>query len=79
MAKGITKNAWTRIGISTTGIAGHGGGTEEKTVCHVYDVICIDLITKFKKFNFKSDRQKDRNRTMMNVLDLLRRELEKID
>ena len=79
MAKGIAKNAETRIGISTTGIAGPGGGTEEKPVGLVYAGLCIDGITKVKKFNFKADRQKVRTRTMMNVLDWLRRELEKID
>ncbi len=79
MAKGIAKNAGTRIGISTTGIAGPGGGTEEKPVGLVYAGLCIDGITKVKKFNFKADRQKVRTRTMMNVLDWLRRELEKID
>ncbi|MDU2231811.1 MAG: CinA family protein, partial [Clostridium perfringens] len=55
------------------------GGTEEKPVGLVYAGLCIDGITKVKKFNFKADRQKVRTRTMMNVLDWLRRELEKID
>lgn len=77
MAEGIAKNSGTRIGVSTTGIAGPGGGTKEKPVGLVYVGLSIDGNTKVKKFNFKADRQRVRTRTMMNVLDWIRREVEK--
>ncbi|MHC9413490.1 CinA family protein, partial [Clostridium perfringens] len=74
----IAKNAGTRIGISTTVIAGPGGGTEEKHVGLVYAGLCIDGIKKVKKFNFKADIQKIITITMMNFLYWLIIELEKI-
>lgn len=79
MAEGISKSAGTRIGVSTTGIAGPLGGTSEKPVGLVYIGLCIDGITKVKEFNFKANRQKVRTRTMMNALDWLRREIENIN
>lgn len=75
MAEGITKTSETNVGISSTGIAGPGGGTEEKPVGLVYVGICINGIKKGVKFNFKGDRQEVRQRTVINALDFLRREL----
>lgn len=75
MAIGISKVAGTDIGISVTGIAGPGGGTEEKPVGLVYVGLYIKGEVKVKKLNMFGDRQKIRNRTVVNVLDWLRREL----
>ncbi|SHK23700.1 competence/damage-inducible protein cinA [Clostridium cavendishii DSM 21758] len=75
MAQGIARIAGTNIGISTTGIAGPGGGTEEKPVGLVYVGICINGEVKVKKYNFQGTREKVRQRTVMNALDWLRREL----
>lgn len=75
MAEGIAKAANTDIGISVTGIAGPGGGTEEKPVGLVYLGLYIKGEVKAKKLTLAGDRQKIRNRTVANALDWLRREL----
>lgn len=75
MASGICQSSGTNIGISTTGIAGPDGGTEEKPVGLVYAGLCIDGEVQSKKFNFRGDRQNIRERTVISVLDWVRREL----
>ena len=77
MAQGIAKNFNTDIGISTTGVAGPGGGTDEKPVGLVYIGIYIKGKTIVKKFNFIGDRQKIRVRTTKCLLNELRLELSK--
>jgi len=73
MAKGICQSAGTDIGISTTGIAGPGGGSAEKPVGLVYSGVCIDGEVFSKKFSFTGDRQNIRERTVISVLDWVRR------
>ncbi|MBL4937677.1 competence/damage-inducible protein A [Clostridium sp. YIM B02515] len=75
MAVGIARAAGTNVGISVTGIAGPGGGTEEKPVGLVYVGMYINGETKVRELNMSGDRQKVRNRTVVNILDWLRREL----
>ncbi|GIM30585.1 putative competence-damage inducible protein [Clostridium polyendosporum] len=75
MAEGIAKTSSADIGISITGIAGPGGGSEEKPVGLVYVGLYIKGQVKVKEFNFQGDRQKIRIRTVMNAIDWLRREL----
>ncbi|WP_040213764.1 competence/damage-inducible protein A [Clostridium polynesiense] len=75
MAEGIAREAGTDIGVSTTGIAGPGGGTEEKPVGLVYAGLCINGVTKVKKLNYNGSRERIRNRTTAFVLDWIRREL----
>lgn len=79
MAEGIDKAAGTDIGLSTTGLAGPGGGTDEKPVGLVYVGLHMNGKTEVKKFNFQGDRQKVRERTVMNTLDWLRRKLQKLE
>lgn len=78
MAEGIAKEAQTDIAISTTGIAGPGGGTDEKPVGLVYVGIFINGRTIVKKFNFTGDRSKVRIKTTLNALNMLREELLKL-
>lgn len=78
MAEGIAKEAGTDIGLSTTGIAGPDGGTIEKPVGLVYSGLYINGKTMVRKFNFSGSRQNIQDRTVINVLDWLRRELEHI-
>lgn len=75
MAYGISKISGTNIGISTTGVAGPGGGTEEKPVGTVYVGFCINGETKAKRFNFFGDRERIRKRTVLEALDWIRREI----
>jgi nicotinamide-nucleotide amidase len=75
MAQGIAKTAGTDIGLSTTGIAGPGGGSEEKPVGLVYVGLYIKGEVKTKMLRLSGDRQKIRERATMQLLDFLRREL----
>jgi nicotinamide-nucleotide amidase len=75
MATGVAKNLNTNIGLSTTGIAGPGGGTDEKPVGLVYIGLYINGEIKVKKCNFVGDREKIRERATNEALNLLRLEL----
>ncbi len=75
MAQGIAKAAGTDIGLSTTGIAGPGGGSEEKPVGLVYVGLYIKGEVKTKMLRLFGNRQKIRERATIQLLDLLRREL----
>lgn len=79
MAKGIAKTAGTKIGISTTGIAGPDGGSIEKPVGLVYIGLYMNGQVKTKMLKLSGDRQKIRERATMQLLDLVRRELLKKD
>ncbi|WP_194192573.1 competence/damage-inducible protein A [Clostridium chrysemydis] len=78
MAEGIAKRCGSDIGISTTGIAGPGGGTEEKPVGLVYIGIYVNGKAYAKRHIFTGNREAVRNRACMTALDMVRRELLKI-
>ena len=71
MAKGIRTLAKADIGISVTGIAGPGGGTEEKPVGLVYMGISTKNTTVTKKLNFRGNREKIRLSTVNAVMSTL--------
>src|SRR2546422_334931 len=75
MAEGIRKRARTDFGLSVTGIAGPGGGTEEKPIGLVYIALADDVQTKSRKLQIPGDRQLVRWRASQAALDLLRRRL----
>ena len=58
----------TDVGISTTGIAGPGGGTKDKPVGLVYIGIKVKDEVKVFKRELKGDRNKIRQRAMMHAL-----------
>jgi nicotinamide-nucleotide amidase len=78
MAIGISKTSKTDIGISTTGIAGPGGGTDEKPIGLVYIGLYIKGNAIVEKFNFNGDRAQIRKRASLYALNMIRRELLKI-
>jgi len=74
MARGIRERANVSVGLSVTGIAGPGGGTETKPVGLVY--IGLDDGTGrpiTQEFRFHGDRNLIKQRTSQAALDLLRR------
>jgi nicotinamide-nucleotide amidase len=75
MAEGIRKRAQTDFGLSITGIAGPGGGTDEKPVGTVFIALSDEVQTQHRKFHLPGDRQLIRWRASQAALDMLRRRL----
>lgn len=75
MAKGIAKLTQSDIGVSTTGIAGPGGGTEEKPVGTIWMGFWIDGEQFALKTVFTNNRLVNKERSVMVVLETLRRKL----
>ena len=75
MAEGVRRRADTDFGISVTGIAGPGGGSEEKPVGLVYIALADDAHTEHRKLMLPGDRHLIRWRSSQAALDLLRRRL----
>ncbi|MDQ3907427.1 MAG: CinA family nicotinamide mononucleotide deamidase-related protein, partial [Acidobacteriota bacterium] len=75
MAEGARLRADTDFGLSVTGIAGPGGGSEEKPVGLVFIALSDDAHTEHRKLLLPGDRQLIRWRASQAALDLLRRRL----
>jgi nicotinamide-nucleotide amidase len=73
MAEGICAQSGSSLGISTTGIAGPDGGTEEKPAGLVYIGISLNGTTSVTKHRFAGTRNKVRERAAAAALDLARR------
>ena len=71
MANGIARESGSRIAISTTGLAGPGGGSTEKPVGLVYIGIYLDGETIIRKFNFSGERNKIRKDATVASLNML--------
>ncbi len=72
MAKGAQDITGTDIALSTTGIAGPGGGTREKPVGLVYIGFAAKNDVKVWRFQLGSDRQLNKKRTVYTALNMLR-------
>ena len=68
MAEGIRERHNADIAVSVTGIAGPGGGTEEKPVGLVYIGISTREKTDAVRFHFVGTRDKIRQLTVKNAL-----------
>lgn len=72
MAEGAAKAANADAAIVTTGIAGPGGGTEEKPVGLVYIGCCLKEKTTVKKCHFAGNRSENRLDTVRAALTMLK-------
>ncbi len=75
MAQGIRKAAGTTLGLSVTGIAGPGGGTEKKPVGLVYIALASPQGVKTAEHRFFGNREQVRLRASQMALDIVRRYL----
>jgi competence/damage-inducible protein CinA-like protein len=75
MARGVRHRAKTDFGLAVTGIAGPGGGTEEKPVGLVYIALADEAHTEHRKLTIPGDRELVRWRASQAALDMLRRRL----
>ncbi|OOM70192.1 competence/damage-inducible protein A [Clostridium sp. BL-8] len=73
MAIGIAKTANADVSIVTTGIAGPGGGTEEKPVGLVYIGVYVQGEVVIKRCIFNGNRNRVRLQATTTGLDMLRR------
>lgn len=72
MAIGCRKKFATDFGVSTVGLAGPGGGTEEKPVGLVYTGLAWDGGVLSRKFIWPGNRAEVRSRTAKMALNLFR-------
>ena len=79
LAEGIRKQSGTDIGVSTTGIAGPSGGTDEKPVGLLWIGFSDKQTTFAMKFNFGNNRRRFKERASQAALELVRRKLLKIE
>lgn len=75
MAEGVRKLMQTDIAISTTGIAGPDGGSEEKPVGTVWIAMATAQGVSAKKYQFGNQRQRNINWTVQTALNTLRKSL----
>ena len=76
MAEGVRRLTGSTFSIATSGIAGPGGGSEEKPVGLVWVGVATPLGVSTVKFNFKGDRNRNMERFASSALDTLRKAIE---
>ena len=76
MAESIRTLSGTTFGLSATGIAGPGGGSEEKPVGTVHIALATPTETLHRRVRFGGDRGRVQTLTAAAVLNLLRKHLQ---
>jgi len=76
MAEGIRRLTGSDFSVATSGIAGPGGGSEDKPVGLVWIGVCTPEGTKTRNFIYKGDRKRNIERFSSSALNFLRIEIE---
>jgi nicotinamide-nucleotide amidase len=72
MATNVMDKFGTDYGLSVTGIAGPGGGTDEKPVGLVYIGLADSSNTEVREYKFGTDRNRNKVRSSQAALNWLR-------
>jgi len=77
MAEGVRRKSGSTLGVGVTGIAGPGGGTDEKPVGLIYIALSDGERTSVRKMNGNSMKGREylRYLAVSNALDMVRRSL----
>ncbi len=75
LAEGIRERCKARLGVGVTGIAGPGGGTEQKPVGLVFVAVADGVKTEVLERKFPGDRERIRHWATQQALDVVRRKL----
>jgi len=75
LAEGIRQRSKSTLGVGVTGVAGPGGGTEEKPVGLVYVALADGNKTEVVERKFFGDRDRIRHWATQQALDVVRRRL----
>jgi competence/damage-inducible protein CinA-like protein len=75
LAEGIRRKTNASVGIGITGIAGPGGGTEEKPAGMVFIAVADERGTEVREFRFPGDRERVRLLSSQFALEMLRRRI----
>jgi len=75
MAQGARSRAKSTFALSTTGIAGPDGGSDQKPIGTVYLALATPNEMVTRKLFFPTDRETFKDLAVQNALDLLRRKL----
>jgi len=79
MAQGVADLLGTDCSLSTTGIAGPGGGTEDKPVGLVLIGSVVRGVAETERLRLFGNREQVRERAALAAIDLLRRRLQRLD
>jgi nicotinamide-nucleotide amidase len=75
MARGVRERAGADYGLATTGVAGPGGGTEEKPVGTVYVALSSERGVVARRYQLMRERTRNKQLAAHIALDWLRRDL----
>jgi nicotinamide-nucleotide amidase len=76
MALGVARRMGAEVGVGVTGVAGPGGGTDEKPVGTVWYAVAVDGHVEARLERFSGDRSAVRERAAQAAFFLLLRLLE---
>jgi nicotinamide-nucleotide amidase len=75
LAEGIRYRCDSTLGVGITGVAGPGGGTDEKPVGLVFHAVASERGTEVVQRNFPGDRKRIRRFASTMALDMVRKKL----